>query len=168
MKAEIYNQLCPHRNQNRRRGWTSASCTRTPLAWWPRWDRRVDGPLGCSHLFQGGDWLVGRQSEVFPLGNAGWRGGGCAWRRPESAGCLLTCSRLNWPEPGYHGSSAHRLGRSWGREGEREGGRRGQEKGTCYFFKAQMEIVRPHLCQKPPVVKISVTSVANAESHFWS
>ena len=114
----------PHQNQNHRRGWTSASCTRTPLAWWPRWDRRVGGPLGCSHLFRAGDWSVGRRSGVFPLWSAGWRGGGCAWRRPESEGCPLTCSRLNWPEPGYHGSSAHRL----------QGGK--TKRGDLLFFKA--------------------------------
>lgn len=115
----------PYQNQNHRRGWTSASCTRTPLAWWPRWDRRVGGPLGCSHLFRAGDRFVGRRSGVFPLWSAGWRGGGCAWRRPESEDCPLTCSRLNWPEPGYHGSSAHRL----------RGGK--TKRGDLLFFKAK-------------------------------
>lgn len=101
--------IISYQNQNRRRQWTSASCTQTPLARWPRWDRQVGGPLGCSHQHQVGDWWAGRQSGVSPLVSAGWRDGGCAWHQPVSGGCPLTCSWLNWPKPGYHGSSVHKL-----------------------------------------------------------
>lgn len=117
-----YVSSFPYQIQNHRRGWTSASCTRTPLAWWPHWDRRVGGPLGCSRLFRGSDWSESNRSAVFPPGSAGWGGGGCASHRPESAGCRRTCSQSSWPEPGYHGSSAHRLGGGEGGSGEKRGG----------------------------------------------
>lgn len=100
----------PYRNPSRRTGWTSASCTPTPLAWWPRSDRRVGGPSGCSRRRLAGGWSSGRWIAASLPASAGWRGGGCALRRPGSGGSPLTCSRWSWPGRGCRGSSAHRLG----------------------------------------------------------
>lgn len=122
----------PYQNQNRRRGWTSASCTQTPPAWWPHSDRLVGGPSGCSHRPPVGGWSAGRRIAASPLASAGWRGGGCAWRRPESGGCPPTCSRWSWPGRGCRGSSAHRLGEARGTEGW-------EGKNSCYFQSVQSD-----------------------------
>lgn len=102
------SQLTTYHSHYHKKWWISARHILWSLSRWHHLSRQGGGPRACSHHC-GCFWWAHSYFLVFLLLSAGWRGEGCAWHLPMTAGNLLTCSQWSSQGPGCLGSWGHRL-----------------------------------------------------------